>query len=171
MNNLCLFRFLFFLCGLGFLFTLSSCATYSPSTELIGLSSDLVIQRMGTPSSKLTDDNGFRLVYARGPFGKHTYFLYFSPDDKLLRSEQVLKESFFSLIKPGMSEEEVLNTIGPSKILMGGGKSSWTVWNYRYENSLCRWFQVEFKSDKRVKSAEYGLPPECNIRAPRVPGG
>ena len=171
MNTLCLFRSLFFLCGLGFLLTLSSCATYSPSTELIGLSSDLVIQRMGIPSSKLTDDNGFRLVYARGPFGKHTYFLYFSSDDKLLRSEQVLKESSFSLIKPGMSDGEVLNIIGPSKILMGGGKSSWTVWSYRYENSLCRWFQVEFRSDNRVKSAEYGRPPECNIRAPRVPSG
>ena len=53
---------------------------------------------------------------------------------------------------------------------MGGGKSSWSVWNYRYENSLCRWFQVEFRSDNRVKSAEYGRPPECNIRAPRAPG-
>lgn len=167
MNSHSLLRFLFYLCGFGFLFTLSSCATYSPSSEMTGLSSDLVIQRMGTPSRKFTDDNGFRLVYVRGPFGKHTYFLYFSPDDKLLRSEQVLKESFFSLIKPGMNEEEVLNIIGPSKILMGGGNSSWTVWSYRYENSLCRWFQVEFRSDKRVKSAEYGRPPECNVRAPR----
>ncbi len=167
MKTRCLLRFTFSLCGLVFLFTLTSCATYSPSSELTGLSSDLVIQRMGTPSRKFTDDNGFRLVYVRGPFGKHTYFLYFSPDDKLLRSEQVLKESFFSLIKPGMSEEEVLNIIGPSKILMGGGKSSWTVWSYRYENSLCRWFQVEFRSDNRVKSAEYGRPPECNVRAPR----
>ena len=69
-----------------------------------------------------------------------------------------------------MTQEEVLNFIGPSKILMGGGKSSWSVWNYRYENSLCRWFQVEFRSDNRVKSAEYGRPPECNIRAPRAPG-
>jgi hypothetical protein len=81
----------------------------------------------------------------------------------------VLKESTFFLIKPGMTEEEVSNIIGPSKILMGGGKSSWTVWSYRYENSLCRWFQVEFKSDNLVKSAEYGRPPECNIRAPRAP--
>ena len=171
MNAHSLLRFLFCLCGFGFLFTLSSCATYSPSTELTGLSSDLVIQRMGTPTTKFNDDNGFRLVYVRGPFGKHTYFLYFSSDDKLLRSEQVLKESSFSLIKPGMSDVEVLNIIGPSKILMGGGKSSWTVWSYRYENSLCRWFQVEFRSDNRVKSAEYGRPPECNIRAPRVPVG
>jgi hypothetical protein len=167
MKTRCLLRFTFSLCGLVLLFALTSCATYSPSSELTGLSSDLVIQRMGTPSRKFTDDNGFRLVYVRGPFGKHTYFLYFSPDDKLLRSEQVLKESFFSLIKPGMSEEEVLNIIGPSKILMGGGISSWTVWSYRYENSLCRWFQVEFRSDHRVKSAEYGRPPECNVRAPR----
>jgi hypothetical protein len=112
---------------------------------MTGLSSDLVIQRMGTPSKTFNDVNGFRLIYIRGPFGKHTYFLYFSPDDKLLRFEQVLKESTFSLIKPGMTEEEVLNIIGPSKILMGGGKSSWSVWSYRYENSLCRWFQVEFK--------------------------
>ena len=165
-----LIRYLLCLCGCCFLFILTSCATYSPSSVMTGLSSDLVIQRMGTPSKTFNDVNGFRLIYIRGPFGKHTYFLYFSPDDKLLRFEQVLKESTFSLIKPGMTEEEVLNIIGPSKIFMGGGKSSWSVWSYRYENSLCRWFQVEFKSDNRVKSAEYGRPPECNIRASRAPG-
>ena len=56
---------------------------------MTGLSSDLIKQRMGTPFKTFNDDNGFRLVYIRGPFGKHTYFLYFSPDDKLLRFEQV----------------------------------------------------------------------------------
>ena len=155
-----------------FIFTfLTSCSTYSPTSEMAGLPSDVVIQRMGAPTMRMSDDNGLRLFFARGPFGKHTYISYFSSEDKLMCSEQVLTEPIFSLIKPGMTKHEVLNLIGPSKIIMGGGKSSWTVWSYRYENSLCRWFQVEFNSADLVKSAEYGRPPECNVRAPRAAHG
>ena len=155
-----------------FIFTvLTSCSSYSPTSEMTGLPSDAVIQRMGAPTIRMSDDNGLRLFFARGPFGKHTYIIYFSSEDKLIRSEQVLTEPMFSLIKPGMTKLEVLNLIGPSKIIMGGGKRSWTVWSYRYENSLCRWFQVEFNSADLVKSAEYGRPPECNVRAPRAVHG
>lgn len=148
--------------------SLTSCSSYSPTSEMIGLPSDVVIQRMGSPTMKISDDDGLRLFFARGPFGKHTYVMYFSSEDRLIRSEQVLTEPIFSLIKPGMTKEEVINLVGPPKIMMGGRKSSWTVWSYRYENSLCRWFQVEFTPVDLVKSAEYGRPPECNVRAPRA---
>lgn len=152
---------------LGLLVTLfvTGCSSYAPTTDFTGLSSEAVIQRLGPPSDKYSVDGGFRLVFIRGPFGKHSYFLSFSANDTLVSFEQVLTESRFSQIKPGMTEQEVRNIIGPSKIILGSTKGSWYVWSYRYENSLCRWFQVEFKSDNLVKTAEYGRPPECNVRA------
>ncbi len=161
-------HYFFLITGLIVFSSLTGCATYSPSADMLGLSSEAVIQRLGPPTLQISEGGGSRLVFARGPFGKHTYFMYFSHEDKLIRSEQVLTEANFFLVQRGMTKQEVLNLIGPSKIVMGGGKASWTVWSYRYENSLCRWFQVEFKSDGLVKTAEYGRPPECNIRAPRA---
>ena len=171
MKTQSLSRYFYYLLSFTLILSLTGCASYSPHSDMSGLSSETVIQRMGPPTLQLTDDSGIRLVFARGPFGKHTYFMYFSHEDKLIRSEQVLTEAKFSLIKTGMTKQEVLNIIGPSKIIMGGGKGSWSVWSYRYENSLCQWFQVEFKSDSLVKTAEYGRPPECNIRAPRAAPG
>lgn len=164
-------RIFYALSGLVLTFLISACSSYAPTTDMTGLTTDQVTQRLGIPATRLSDQDGYILVFTRGPFGKHTYFLYFSPEDKLLRSEQVLTEAKFALIKPGMSKDEVLQLIGPTKFLMGGVKGSWTVWSYRYENSLCRWFQVEFQSDNLVKTAEYGRPPECNVRAPRVSVG
>ena len=35
------------------------------------------------------------------------------------------------------------------------------VWSYRYENTLCNWFQVEISQQQQVRSAGNGLAPEC----------
>ncbi len=104
------------------------------------------------------------MIYARGPFGKHTYFVYMDQDGLVERWVQVLHEKNFEQIKPGMTREEVVSIIGESKDAFGLARHRGYVWNYRYVNPHCFWFQIEFTKEDIVRSTGYGKPPECNIR-------
>ena len=103
------------------------------------------------------------MMYPRGPFGKHTYFVYLNPDDKVERWTQVLDEKNFARIQPGMRRDEVVAIIGESKSVFGLARDRGYVWNYRYVTPHCFWFQIEFASDDTVRSTGYGQPPECKI--------
>jgi len=122
---------------------------------------------MGQPSTELTTQEGKVMMYPRGPFGKHTYFVYLNPDDKVERWTQVLDEKNFARIKPGMHRDEVVATIGESKAMFGLARERGYVWNYRYVTPHCFWFQIEFARDDTVRSTGYGRPPECRVRASR----
>ena len=103
------------------------------------------------------------MMYPRGPFGKHTYFVYLNRDGEVERWTQVLDEKNFTQIKPGMRRDEVVAIIGESKAVFGLARDRGYVWNYRYITPHCFWFQIEFASDDTVRSTGYGQPPECRI--------
>lgn len=145
---------------------LSGCIGYSPDDRLIGSKRADIVQRLGAPSNEISVSNGVILIYARGPFGKHTYFVHMDQLDQMTRWEQVLIEKNFDQVIPGMSREEVISTIGESKINVALARSRGYVWHYRYFTPHCRWFQIEFDSENTVRSTFYGRPPEC--RAPRA---
>lgn len=140
---------------------ISGCSSYGPSQKLIGKSRAEVVAIMGPPTTQNSLQDGSRLVYARGPYGLHTYMIDFNRADVLTEWKQVLHEKNFETITPGMSGAEVESVIGPSleKTLLG--RSRGEVWSYRFENSLCIWFQVELDEQRVVRSAGYGIPPEC----------
>lgn len=143
---------------------LQACTTYSPSSSMVGLSSTEVVKMMGVPDREIQISDGKRLQFPRGPMGKHTYFVNFDAQDKLISWQQVLTEEKFKLIQQGMSEEEVMNLIGSSKERFGLALNRGYVWSYRYQNQLCQWFQIEFSADKTVRSTGYGTSPECKRR-------
>ena len=142
---------------------LGACAGYAPNNRMLGHSREQVVQIMGPPSTEMTTPEGKVMMYPRGPFGKHTYFVYLNLDGEVKRWEQVLDEQNFSRIKPGMSRGEVVATIGESKAVFGLARDRGYVWNYRYVTPHCFWFQIEFSSDNTVRSTGYGQPPECRI--------
>ncbi len=144
---------------------LSACAGYSPNDRLLGSSREHVIQVMGKPAIEIAIPEGHLMQYPRGPFGKHTYFVYVNPDDKVERWEQVLYEKNFERIKPGTHRDEVVAIIGPSRDTFGLARDRGYVWNYRYVTPHCFWFQIEFASNDTVRSTGYGRPPECRVRA------
>jgi hypothetical protein len=143
---------------------LSACAGYAPPTGLSGLSRDEIVARMGPPEVQRQVAGGSRLEFPRGPYGVHTWFVYLDPNGRATRSEQVLTESNFLRINPGMGQEEARQVLGRPGEVEALGRNRGQVWSYRYENPFCRWFQVEIAQDQTVRSAGYGEPPECAKR-------
>ena len=147
------------------LLMLSACAGYSPNDRMLGNSREQVVQIMGQPSTELSGPDGKVMIYPRGPYGKHTYFVYLNRDGTVERWTQVLKEENFARIIPGMSQDEVVAIIGESKETFGLARKRGYVWNYRYVSPHCFWFQIEFDIDDKVRSTGYGQPPECRPRS------
>lgn len=143
---------------------LAACTGYAPPADPAGTTADQVVARMGPPETRRTVEGGTRLEYPRGPFGLHTWFVYLDGTGRVVRSEQVLTERHFTQINPGMSQDDVRYVLGRPGEVYVLGRSRGVVWNYRYENPFCRWFQVEISQDRQVRSAGYGEPPECRRR-------
>ena len=141
----------------------SGCASYAPDANIVGLSRDQVVARLGAPDPDAAARIQGRLDFLRGPMGKHTYFVYFDDQGKAVRFEQVLTEERFARIVPDMSVEDVVFLIGRSRSTFGLARNRGFVWSYRYENPLCQWFQVEFTNEGKVRSAGYSKPPECRV--------
>ena len=93
--------------------------------------------------------------------GHHTWFVDVDPNGKIVKIEQVLTELNFSHITPGMTQDEVRQRLGRPSETQGLGRSRGVVWNYRYENHFCQWFQVEISQEQQVRSTGYGQPSEC----------
>jgi len=141
---------------------LPACSSYAPPDVLAGMSRDELVLRMGPPDMERRVDAGSRLEFPRGPFGKHTWFVYFDATGRASRAEQVLTEQNFKRIDVGMTQDEVRQLLGRPSEVQVLGRARGVVWNYRYENNLCIWFQVELSLQQQVRSAGYGEPPECH---------
>jgi len=143
---------------------LPACSSYAPPDALIGMSRDEMVARMGQPSMERRVDAGSRLEFTRGLFGTQTWFVYFDAAGRAIRAEQVLTEKNFNRIDVGMAQDDVLKMLGqPSEVQMLG-RARGVVWNYRYDNFSCIWFQIELSLQKQVRSVGYGEPPECQRR-------
>lgn len=143
------------------LFCIGGCTTYGPSNALLGLDREQVIEALGPPTHTRRTESGELLEYARGPYGRHTFFITLNPSGRVERWEQVLQERNFKKIVPGVSRDDVRSLIGQSFEVVRLGRNRGEVWSYRYETPFCVWFQVEFDQEGVVRSAGDGIPPEC----------
>ena len=141
---------------------LSACSGYAPPNEVVGATRDSIVARMGPPDVQRAVEGGTRLEFPRGPYGRHTYFVYLDANGCATRFEQVLTEARFNQINPGMTQDAVLLALGRPSEVWRLGRNRGTVLNYRYENNFCLWFQIEVTQEQTVRSAGYGEPPECN---------
>ncbi len=145
------------------LFVLTACSSYAPRADLTGVTQQQLIARLGAPETQRTlADGKVLLEFPTGPYGKQTWFVTVDGGGKVLSSEQVLTETNFLQINPGMSQQEVRNILGQPGEVQSLARGRGVVWSYRYENSFCQWFQVEIAADQKVRSAGYGEPPECD---------
>ena len=162
-----LHRFLPWNCLLSCLL-LGACVGYGPPDTMLGMSREEILVCMGQPDLERHLKEGSRLEFRRGPRGKHTWFVYLDAHGRVSRAEQVLTEKNFSRIDVGMTQDDVLQLLGrPSEVQLLG-RARGVVWNYRYENNSCQWFQVELSLQQQVRSAGYGEPPECQRPNDRV---
>jgi len=139
------------------LLTLSfaGCAGYAPHEQLAGQDRTALIAALGQPERETMTANGKKLHFVRGPGGWDTYFVYLDDTDRVVRWEQVLTEERFDTIRSGMTQEQVIDAIGISKITNGLGRNRGYVWHYRYKTTQCRSFVVEFTPEGVVRSAGY----------------
>ncbi len=146
---------------------LAACSGYAPPGALVGMERAAVITRMGQPDREQLIAGANRLEFPRGPYGVHTWFVYFDAAGRASRAEQVLTEPNFMRINAGMAQDDVLTLLGrPGEVRLLGRSRGW-IWSYRYENNNCRWFQVELSLEREVRSAGYGEPPECEHNGDR----
>ncbi len=142
----------------------SGCTAYAPNQAYIGLSKEETIRALGNPKPMPAEiETARRLDFPRGPFGKHTYSVYFDDHGRVSGFRQLLTEEAFEKISPGMDQTQVVDLIGLSRDVYLLGRDRGYVWSYRYDTPLCRWFQIEFTLDEKVRSAGYSKPPECRI--------
>lgn len=157
------------LSSLAFLITsmllVTACTSLAPMTPLPGASKEQVVARLGQPDAQRQLDGGItRLEYPTGPYGLHTWFVDLDVAGKVVQSEQVLTERNFNQILPDMDQAEVRQRLGRPNGVSTLARSRGEVWNYRFEGPFCQWFQVEMSAEKKVRSAGYGLRPECERR-------
>ena len=137
---------------------------YAPSKQMLGQTPEQFIALLGKPAAALYTATGRRLIFTRGPFGRHSYAVDFNAKREAIAFEQLLHEEQFAKIQPGMGAEAVIAVIGPSTVQEGLAMQWGYVWSYRFENSQCIWFQIEWDHQMKVRSAGYGIPPECQRR-------
>lgn len=113
---------------------LSSCAAYDGYSLRAGASTENEVRGvMGTPALEFTSGDGTRqLVYPRGPLGTQTFMASVGRDGVLREVRPVLKDEVFYRIRPGLTEHDILEMIGPPGETMHFARSDTTAWDYRY---------------------------------------
>ena len=142
---------------------LGGCASWSPGSVPLGTPIDTVRARTFGPTGEYAlPDGGTRLEFAQGSFGKLTYMLDFDSHGILKASDQVLDPAHFAKIVPGMSASEVRMRLGRPSDVIWIGWQKLQVWNYRYFEGDCIWFQVSINQAGRVTDTGNGLDPACD---------
>ena len=97
-----------------------------------GMASSAVAERVGKPSTvgKLVDGGAY-WDYSRQPF--YTDRVSFGPDDRVREVRNLLTEANFENLRPGMTLQEVVATVGPPFVFNKYGNGT-TVWSYRYKD-------------------------------------
>lgn len=113
---------------------IAGCASFDGRGLKPGVSTlNDVIQLMGEPAMRWQDPDGSQLLaYPRGPSGLNTYMVTISSNGTMTRREAVLNQKHFALIREGMSEEQVLRTLGPPV-------PQWTVYFERRDELVWEW--------------------------------
>lgn len=147
------------------LLSLAGCAIgqYAPSEKERGVSRQQLEERMGKPTGEWETPQGRVLEYARGPYGKNTYFITLDRQQQVQQWSQVLTLEQFEKILPGMPADEVRRLIGRSFEIKSLARNRGEVWSYRFESVFCEWFEIEFTQEGTVRSKGMGIPPECSF--------
>lgn len=141
------------------LLLLSACAAFQPVNLTPGETEAEVITKLGRPTARMPDGNGFVLEYNRNPWGQATDMARFDGNGRLLSYEQVLTTEKFATIKPGVSTKmDVLRTVGHPSDTSYLSRQQLEVWTYPYKeqgvwNSL---MHIHFNNNGVVNRLENG---------------
>jgi len=146
---------------------LAACAAYSGRGLMPGHAGIEDVRRvMGEPAMHWRDaDGSLQLAYPRGPAGFHTFMVRIGPNGKLLGIENVLDSKGFVRIQPGMTEAQVLQTLGPpypgwSAYFPARDERVWE-WRYCDDWSNAAHFVVLFDGTARTVRSSMSVVEAC----------
>lgn len=149
---------------------LSSCASYGPQGLPKGAPKALVIERMGVPAMEISREPGaLRMVYPRGPMGRHTWMVDMDDQGRLIGWHQALVLEQLLELPVGMTAPDILFRIGPPAERRPRGLKPGQLWSYRYPTNDCLWFQIELDEHDRLVAAGTGIDPRCGDTPTRGP--
>lgn len=136
---------------------------YGPGPLKVGDTEAAVLARLGTPHERVTRPGGQRLVFVRGPMGKHTWMVELGADGRVQSLEQVLEPARFAKVQPGMSQAQVRELLGPPAerrrlAIEGRSLEAW-----RFQTYDCLLFAVTLNNIGRVLDAGYMPDPVCDV--------
>lgn len=102
-------------------------------------------------------DGSVTLEYPHGPAGTTTDMVTLNPDRTLRGIEQVLSNSYFAKVKPGMSQDEVRRLLGRPGEIRPPYADKGAEWKWHINDLIAfeEWyFFVDFDRDGKVISSE-----------------
>jgi outer membrane protein assembly factor BamE (lipoprotein component of BamABCDE complex) len=124
-----------------------------------------VRKQFGEPHATYSEADGSRTFeYSRQPEGQVAYMITIGADGKMSALRQVLKDSEFAKIKPGMDKSEVRRLLGkPAKTAKFDLKPDEEHWDWRWlDNQQNKLFSVTFNRDGKVMASAVGDDNERN---------
>jgi hypothetical protein len=141
---------------------LAGCASVSPGDLKPGASADEIRAQMGAPRATYVLPGGGQRLEFRGR-GARTYMVDVDASGRLVTSVQVLNETNFRNIVPGMTREQVLMTLGQPHQTEPAGRMGGQFWFWHFQNIQCLWFQVHIGADGRTSGGGAPTPnPACD---------
>lgn len=140
----------------------AGCMTF-PGGLPLGSSIAEAGRTVGSPTGEYElPGGGRRLEFAQGRFGRQTYMLDFDASGTLIASAQVLTEANFNQIVAGMPAHDVLMRLGRPAHVFAVPRQRLSVWNYRFFQGDCIWFQISVGDAGFVTEASMGTDPACD---------
>ncbi len=141
---------------------LSACDYVAEKEMKVGeATQEEVITRMGQPTQIWPEsDGGKTLEMSRQPEGTQTYHVKISPDGKYLGMRNVLVESMFEQVKPGMTPEQVRRLIGPPALKQEFKLKKETAQSYRFAASAGKTEMFDVYYDLEGKVLRTGRSPD-----------
>jgi len=122
-----------------------------------GLSTEADVRaQFGEPHATYTEADGSKTFeYSRQPEGQVAYMITIGTDGKMSALRQVLKNTEFAKIKPGMDKAEVRRVLGkPGKTVKFDLKPDEEHWDWRWlDGQFPKVFSVTFNRDGKVMSS------------------
>ena len=133
---------------------LAGCAATAQRNISPGMTEPEVSEALGKPaaSGRLATGEEYR-DYSQQPFGYRIDRITFGADGRVRDVRNLLTEANFKSLRPGMTPDDVLATVGPSPVSeqrsYAGGTQSWS---YRYRDvEVIKLLHVIFGPDGRVQ--------------------
>ena len=121
----------------------AGCANFSAISP--GDSALTVAARVGAPGTVWKNADGSEVwEYPQGFYAVQTFMVAFDSDHSVREVRQVLNESYFSRIQPGMTREEVRRLIGKPREIWYFPDRDEETWSWRYYDINYRFFNVLF---------------------------